>query len=347
MILFVCITFFYFPMRLFRGFIMSPFSRMLNDDTKTHKTHKNYLCEKCTFECINKKDYNRHLMTAKHKKMTNGDETPNKPPTTYNCLCGRSYAYRQGLDRHKKTCSLISNSIVITENQREQPSLMDIITQNKEIMDLLVLQNKEKTDTIKAQSDLLKEQSDTIRDLIPKIGSNNVITTTNNQFNMQTFLTEDCKDAMNFSEFVSTIMVSFKDLENQAEIGYVKGITKLFLDNLQGLGKHRRPIHCTDKKRKTLYIKENNEWDKEGSHDTLTKGIEEITRRTFVALMKEKTERPEEYADMDSEFSQNCVTIQGSIIPVAPRETSFSKVLSNISVQTTIACDEDTQGLLE
>ena len=312
-------------------------------DAKPKKPKKTNLCEKCNFECFNKKDYNRHLLTAKHKGITivKPPKTP-KPPTTHNCDCGKTYKHLSSLYKHKNTCSLISNSKVITENRVEQPSMIDIITQNKEIMDMLVLQskeNQEKTDTIKELTRQNKEQSETIQKLIPNIGShnNNTITsTTNNHFNIQTFLTEDCRDAMNFSDFVETIRVSFADLENQAETGYVKGITKLFLENLKELG-NRRPIHCSDKKRKTLYIKENDEWDKEGSHDTLTKGIQEITRRTFQTLVKEREERPVEYSDMDSEFSQKCITIQRNLTPETPREASFSKVLSNISEQTTIS----------
>jgi hypothetical protein len=324
--------------------------RLTENPKKPRKTN---LCEKCNFECFNKKDYNRHLLTIKHKGRMNTNENTHNTPNTdaYNCDCGKTYKHLSSLYKHKKTCSLNSNSIVITENQREQPSLMDIITQNKEIMDMLVLQNqemvlqnKENRETVREQSIIIKEQNDTIQKLIPKIGSNNnvITSTTNNQFNIQSFLTEDCKDAMNFSEFIEKFKMSFKDLENQAESGYVKGITKLFIENLQGLGKHKRPIHCTDKKRKTLYIKENDEWEKEGSHDRLKKGIQEITRRTYQTLMKETGERAEEYSDMDSLFSQNCISIQRNLTPVAPRETSFEKVLSNVSDQTIISGTQST-----
>ena len=92
-----------------------------------------------------------------------------------------------------------------------------------------------------------------------------------NNFNLNLFLNEECKDAINFSEFINNIQVSFEDLENQAEIGYVNGISKLFIKNIQELGIYKRPIHCTDKKRKTLYIKENNEWDKEGFSEYIEK----------------------------------------------------------------------------
>jgi hypothetical protein len=105
----------------------------------------------------------------------------------------------------------------------------------------------------------------------------------------------------------------------------------LFIENLRDLGTHKRPIHCTDKKRKTLYIKENNEWDKEGSQNTLKKGIREVSRKGFECLMKEKEENQEEYKDIDSEFTQKCLSIHRSIIPSIPKDTSINKVIDNIS----------------
>jgi hypothetical protein len=310
-------------------------------------------CIKCNFKCSKQSNFNKHLLTAKHN-LERLEHTKNaiKPLV---CECGKKYKVASGLWKHKKICPLICKSIVISqasdEKPEDKPSIVDILIQNKEIMnmlsqrdsviDKLMLQNKE-------QTALNKEQSDTIRELIPKIGSNNnnnngIHTTTNNQFNIQAFLNEDCKEALNFSEFIEQIKITFSDLEKQAEIGYVKGITKLFIDNLQNLGSNKRPIHCSDKKRKTLYIKENDEWDKEGSHDTLKKGIQEITNRTMRTLMKEKADRPEEYSDMDSIFSLRCLDIQRQLIPVAPRETSMGKVASNISDQTTLV-DTKTLG---
>ena len=308
------------------------------EQSKSPKITKNYSCEKCNYSCGRQSEYNRHLLTIKHnvEQTQCGTNTITK---LFTCDCGKTYKVSSGLWKHKQKCSHITNTKVISENPDEKPSLMNIITQNKDIMDLLVLQNEE----LKRHN---KEQADTIRELIPQIGSNNNSNSnnnnTNNQFNLQVFLNEDCEDAMNFSEFIEKFELSFQDLENQAETGYVNGITKLFLENLQGLGQNKRPIHCTDKKRKTLYIKENDEWDKEGSQDTLKKGIQEITRRTFQTLVKEREERPVEYSDMDSEFSQKCITIQRNLTPVAPRETSFEKVLSNISENTIIAENQKT-----
>jgi hypothetical protein len=214
--------------------------------------------------------------------------------------------------------------------------MIDILSQNKELMNLLVLQNQEhreettrhREETTRHREETSKLQN-TIMEMVPKMV--NTTNNTTNQFNLQVFLNEDCKDAINFSEFIEQIQVSFEDIENQIESGYVKGISKLFIESLQGLGTNKRPIHCTDKKRKTLYIKENNEWEKEGSQDTLKNGIQEITRRTMRTLIKEKEDKAEEYADMDSEFSMKCIDIQRNLFPTAPRETSFSKVMENIT----------------
>jgi len=298
---------------------------MTLDYNKTPKNTEKYFCVKCVFKCFKQSDYNRHLLTAKHERMTvNDGKTPkNAKPKDYICECGKNYKYRQGLHKHKKICTLINNTIVVQENPEEKPSMMEILSQNKELMNLLVVQNQEhREETSKLHN--------TIKEMIPKIGNNNT-TNNNNQFNLQVFLNEDCKDAINFSDFIKQIQVSFEDIENQAECGYVKGISKLFIENLKGLGTHKRPIHCTDKKRKTLYIKENDEWDKEGSQDTLKNGIQEITRSTMRTLIKEKVNRADEFADMESDFSKQCLVIQRNLIPTAPRETAFSKVMENIT----------------
>jgi len=295
----------------------------------TQKTPTLYLCEDCSFKCSNKKDYNRHLLTAKHKNRTFRTEKYPKKPLVYDCKCGKTYKSRSSLWYHKKKCIQINNTA--QENLEEKPSFMDIITQNKEIMDALVLQNEllmKKNDEL---TNTIIEQSNTIQEIIPKIGNNNNNNTINNHFNIQNFLNNDCKDAINFSEFIENMKVSFEDLEHQAEVGYINGVSKLFIENLRDLGTHKRPIHCTDKKRKTLYIKENNEWDKEGSQDTLKKGIREVSRKGFECLMKEKQENQEEYKDIDSDFTQKCLSIHRNILPGVPQETTISKVIEKIS----------------
>ena len=297
----------------------------METNTFTGKCLKFY-CNKCNFNCSKQSNFNKHLLTAKHKKET--EETQKNPKNALKnvCNCGKEYTSRSGLWKHKKKCSILHNT---NEHTNENPSIIDLITQNKELMNLLITKNHQ-TDELIQQN---KEMQKTMLEIVPKIGNNNTTNTTNNnnQFNLQVFLNEDCKDAINFSDFIKQIQVSFEDIENQAECGYVKGISKLFIENLKELGTHKRPIHCTDKKRKTLYIKENDEWDKEGSQDILLKGIQEVTRSTMKTLINEKVIQAEEFADMESDFSKKCLVIQRNLIPTPPRETAFSKVMENIT----------------
>jgi len=294
---------------------------------KQGKNKQYFICENCYFKCCYNSEYNRHLLTAKHEILTNANEKTRKNKEVYECECGKIYKHHSSLIKHKKVCSTIDDSVVIQEKIEEKPSIMDILSQNKELMNLLIIQNKEhREETSKLQN--------TIIELVPRIGNT---TNNNNQFNLQVFLNEDCKDALNFSDFIKQIQVSLTDLENQAENGYIKGITKIFIENLQGLGMNKRPIHCTDKKRRTLYIKENNEWDKEGSQDILKKGIQEVTRRTFETLIKEQEIHSEEYNDADSDFSTKCISIQRNLTPNHPRESTISKVIDNITQNTGIS----------
>ena len=273
-------------------------------------------CKKCDFKCVYKSDYKRHLMTAKHKMITNDNIKTRKNEKDNKCECGKIFKFSSGLSRHKKKCSYLFETknelIQITNdtNTDKDKLILDLLAQNKELITML-------------------------NETIPKIGNNNN-NTINNHFNIQNFLNEDCKDAINFSEFIENIKVSFEDLEHQAEVGYINGVSKLFIENLQELGTHKRPIHCTDKKRKTLYIKENNEWDKEGSQDTLKKGIREVSRKGFECLMKEKQENQEEYKDIESDFTQKCLSIHRNILPSVPQETTLNKVIEKISQKSGI-----------
>ena len=298
-------------------------------DKKEQKNASIYICNICNFSSSKKSNYNKHLLTAKHKMLENAGKKMPKNANVFKCDCGKEYKHNQSYYRHKKNCTKENNYITNQENQEEKHYMMKIISQNKEIMDALVLQNEE----LQRQN---KEQSDTIKELIPKIGNNNNNNTINNHFNIQNFLYEDCKDAINFSEFIDNIKISFEDLEQQSQIGFIKGISKLFIENLQELGTYKRPIHCTDKKRKTLYIKENNEWDKEGSQDKLKKGINILSIKSQETLLQEKQENQEEYNDIESEFSQKCISIQRNLYPDNPRETAINKVIENITQSSTI-----------
>ena len=287
------------------------------EQIKTSKNIKNFSCEKCKFYCSKKGDYTRHLLTAKHKGNKNGTEKTSKNIKSYTCFCGKTYKVASGLWKHKIVCNKRVSIDCNTNNNTDDTTtptnkdqlILDLLAQNKELISIL-------------------------NETVPRIG--NTTNNNNNHFNLQVFLNEDCKDALNFSEFIDKIQISFEDLENQAEIGYINGISKLFIENLQELGTHKRPIHCTDKKRKTLYIKENNEWDKEDSQNTLKKGIQNISRKTQDCLFQEKEENLEEYEDIESDFSQKYISIRRSLLPGFPQETTINKVIENISKKSGI-----------
>jgi len=293
-----------------------------------------FYCRKCQFVCSKESNYIKHLGNDKHKMETNGNEKNPDTNLLNVCKCGKQYSSRSGLWKHRIKCRIVekTNEIIIDQ----------CIESNEENLDYksLFLKQMEKSQElmnfILSQTEKSDEMIGIIKDMIPKIGNNNNNNNSNNQFNLQVFLNEDCKDAINFSEFIEQIQVSLNDLENQAENGYIKGITKLFIDSLKGLGPNNRPIHCTDKKRKTLYIKENDVWDKEGSQDILKKGIQEVTRRTFERFVQEKKNNAEEYNDADSDFSMKCISIQRNLTPSHPRETTINKVIDNITQNTGI-----------
>ena len=303
-------------------------------DKKTPKNAKLFVCEICVFNCSKQSDYNRHLLTTKHKMLENaGNKTP-KNAKLFKCDCGKEYKHNQSYYRHKKKCIIYNNydnntanNSIITIN--DNSTILDLISQNNELMNLLMLQ-KEETKELIYQN---KKMQQTIQEIVPKIGNN---TTNNNQFNLHVFLNEDCKDAINFSEFIDNIQISFEDLEHQSHSGFINGISKLFIENLQDLGTYKRPIHCTDKKRKTLYIKENNIWDKECSQETLKKGINKLSIKEQTKLIQEKEENQEEYENIESEFSEKCIAIQRNLYPDVPRDTAINKIIENISKKSGI-----------
>ena len=157
----------------------------------------------------------------------------------------------------------------------------------------------------------------------------------NQKFNINVFLNETCKDAMNLSDFVKSIEVSREDLENNAQLGFVGGISKIFMDNLRQLSVNKRPIHCTDLKRETIYIKDDDKWTKEEDYKKLNGAIQTITQKSTRTLLTWKAENPD-YKDHDSEFSNLCIVIQRNSMAGYDRDTYYPKVIRAIAKEVTI-----------
>jgi hypothetical protein len=239
---------------------------LLNATKKSQKIAKKYECLKCDYNTGNKSDYKKHLDTQKHYNalmLTNACEISQKVAIKYMCVkCSKEYLHQPSLFRHNKTCKLKEK-----EEKEEQEEIINYkemflilinqlteqSAQNKEIHNTFIEQNKEIQNNFIEQN---KELHNTIKELIPKIGNNNTINS-NNNVSIQVFLNDTCKDAMSLTDFINTIQVSVTDLLFTKEHGLVKGISNLFLSNLEKIPMIQRPLWCSDKKRKRMFIKEN------------------------------------------------------------------------------------------
>jgi len=243
----------------------------------THKTPCKFNCNLCEFKSSNKKDYNRHLSTTKHKLMINNVENTPKPPLQFICECGRQYKHRQGLHFHRKSCNIKKIDIECTSSNISQPIdtniIVELLKQNKELHKLVI--------------DLAKNSNNTINNTT----TNN--TTNNNRFNLNVFLNETCKDAINLNDFIQSIELTINDFINTGEVGYVKGISNIMVERIRDMEPHIRPIHCTDIKRETVYVKDSDKWEKEDENKThLRKAIRIVADKNKVLVHSWREDNP-------------------------------------------------------
>jgi hypothetical protein len=209
-----------------------------------------YICEKCDYYTSKKSSFKTHTESKKHLTTICNENYAKNCSKQYSCnKCEKIYKDRAGLWRHSKKCNK-------TNNHDDIDGIKLLHMENKEIIELLKQQMKENGELCKQ----LKSQNETINELASKVGNQTI---NNKTFNLNLFLNETCKDALNISDFVNSIKLQLSDLEATGRLGYVGGISKILLHNLNGLDTHQRPIHCSDFKREILYIKDDNQWIKE------------------------------------------------------------------------------------
>ena len=187
--------------------------------------------------------------------------------------------------------------------------------------------------------DTIQNQQETINNMVSKVGNTTNNLTNNNNFNINLFLNDKCKDAINFSDFIDRIEISHDDLENNRELGFVNGVTKILMDNLNTMNLYERPIHCTDTKRETLYIKDADEWKKEDGGVKLESAIQEVSRKSIRSLIDWKNENPD-YDDLDSDFSKKCIEIQQQSCGSVNKTKTYPKIIQNIARNNTIKNNE-------
>jgi len=296
------------------------------------KTAETFNCEKCDFKCSKQSNWTTHLLTRKHQnrmKLNEKNELDAAP--SFVCKkCDKSYKARNSLWYHENKCSL---KPVVTEKinsdliERILNDRQRILDDNAELRNFIMEQSKITTETVNKALELCKP-----------VNNNTTINQTNNnnqRFNINLFLNEQCKDAINFSDFVKNIQISYEDLENNAQLGFVNGISKIFLDNLKQLDVTERPIHCTDMKRETMYIKDENTWTKQPDDDKLQKAIQTVSYRSMGKLAEWKNENPD-YKDCNSEFSQKCLDIQKQTLAGSDRGVYYPKVIHALARETVV-----------
>ena len=250
----------------------------------SHKSPYKYSCETCNYFTCKKNDYDKHISTDKHKKTTNVYHClpiNDKETKQRVCECGKKYSCKQTLYVHKKKCKdMIIEDEQIDINSLDMNLIMQILKQNDEFKSLMVEQNNKIMETFQ------ETMQETIQEVCKNGINNNIgnINSHNKTFNLQVFLNEQCKDAMNIMEFVDSIKLDLSDAEMVGKLGYINGISNIIIKHLKALDVHMRPVHCTDLKRETLYVKYQDVWEKEGDDNKLIrKAIKHIANKNHNA----------------------------------------------------------------
>ena len=260
-----------------------------------------YCCNLCDYKCYKTKHYSQHLLTQKHLRKHsaldgNTMETQNKSLISRVCnTCHLSFKSRSGLWKHSQKC------VPTTEQPQEEPTpsqddiqlptipiniIMELIRQNQEFKQLVVDQNKQLYEKHEENIDLQKQLLDVVKD--GKTINNNTMTNSNNNnktFNLNFFLNETCKDAMNMKDFIKSLEMSLPELEKMGELGFAEGMSRLFVDRLNSLDVTKRPIHCSDVKREIIHIKDDNKWERDNANlDRLRKIIKQLTHKNILRV---------------------------------------------------------------
>ena len=289
---------------------------IINDNEKNAKEIN---CENCHFKCFKSSDWDRHVLTAKHKKR---QKTPkNAEELLYVCNnCNKNFKYLSNLSRHKKICE--------NKNENNNQDFFDILQQNQEFKELLIEQNK------------------IIMDLSSKVGTNisnstinSTINSNNKTFNLQVFLNEKCKDALNITDFVNSLKLTLEDLENVGDKGFVNGITRIFVNGLKQLDIYKRPIHCSDLKRETMYLKNENVWEKDNENkENMKKVIKQIANKNINKIYEWKDKYPDcKYSDSkkNDQYSRIIIESMGART-IEEDQVLYEKIIKNIAKETTI-----------
>jgi hypothetical protein len=279
-----------------------------------------FYCKICDYGSSKKSSFDNHLLSVKHNK-------PIIDKSAFKCmLCSKTYKDNSGLWRHKKTHN--PKNEILNDKIKEETELGKLT----ELFLNVVKQNQELQKT-------LLEMSSKMTVLPINNTTNNTINNTTNNFNLNVFLNETCKDALNLADFVSSLQVNLKDLEETAKFGYTQGVSRIFINGLNELEVNMRPIHCSDAKRETLYIKNNDEWTKEDAEKTnITKAIKKVSNKNTQLIFEWQKKYPE-YKDPESKqndkYQEMIFTAMGGSTD-DEQSNNLEKIIRNITKEVII-----------
>jgi hypothetical protein len=303
------------------------------------KVAQEFCCGICDYTTSKKSSYEKHLSTDKHKMMTNDDKmmtescskVAQNKEINYKCNnvcddCGKKYKYRQGLSTHKKNCKKQQD---VPHDNMMMNLILEIVKSNSEFKNIIVDQNSK-----------IVEQNNILLDVCKNginNNSNNNVNSNNKAFNLQFFLNETCKDAMNISEFVDSLTLQLSDLENVGKLGFVEGMSNIIIENMKLLDISKRPIHCMDTKREVMYLKDQNTWEKSSDDDNkkIRRVIKQIATKNVRNLRLFKEKHPD-CINYNSKYSDQYLKLQtescGGKHPDYENESKIIKRLAKVMV---------------
>ena len=311
----------------------------------TSKNIQIYRCDICDFKCSKKGDYNRHISTRKHELATNSNTNYIKNIASYKCqTCDKEYKDRSGLWRHTKSC-YTNEGIVIDTISKHIPTQLEKTDITQKLVELIMSKNQEfMTELVSNLTHSNKDVVNKMMEIMPMMGSNNITNsnnTTNNQFNIQMFLNDHCKNAMNLTDFIDTLPITAETYESTIDNGLTQTITNLITNGLSQLDILERPIHCTDASRKTLYVKEDNVWEKDNELVRMLLGIRQIAAKQRILINKWR-DAHDDWNTNDRMQTRFTTLVCNSLDDIENNEKDNSKIIRSIS--KTVYLDNDVKN---
>jgi hypothetical protein len=296
-----------------------------------------FYCEKCDYGTCKKSSYDDHLLTKKHIKSMIINQNLPKICSEFTCKnCNKKYKDNSGLWRHNNKGKCINNSENISLYETKEPTDKDLIM-------LLIKENSELKNIMMEQSNMVMK---VLENGTTNTNSHNTTHTNshNKAFNLNFFLNETCKDAMNIMDFVDSIKLQLSDLERVGELGYVEGISNIIVKNLKELDVTQRPVHCTDKKRETIYVKDEDKWEKDEEKTKMHKLVKKVADKNARMLPEFKKEYPD-YNKSSSKVSDqfNKIIIESMGGPGDNDYEKEEKIIKKVSKE--VAVEKESPSL--